>query len=73
MLDVMFELPSRKDIEKCILTKETVADNEPPKLVLQDGTVLDTKHLHNAKGKQQFYNCCFSLCLATFLRGNTKR
>lgn len=43
MLDVMFELPSRKDIEKCILTKETVADNEPPKLVLQDGTVLDTK------------------------------
>lgn len=43
MLDVMFELPSRKDIEKCILTKETVVDNEPPKLVLQDGTVLDTK------------------------------
>ena len=43
MLDVMFELPSRNDIEKCIITKETVADNEPPKLVLQDGTVLDTK------------------------------
>ena len=43
MLDVMFELPSRKDIEKCVLTKETVADNAAPKLVLQDGTVLDTK------------------------------
>ncbi len=43
MLEVMFELPSRKDIEKCILTKETVADNAAPKLVLQDGTVLDTK------------------------------
>lgn len=43
MLEVMFELPSRQDIEKCILSKETVTDNEAPKLVLQDGTVLDTK------------------------------
>ena len=59
MLDVMFELPSRKDIEKCILTKETVADNEPPKLVLQDGTVLDTKHLHNAKGNSNFIIAVF--------------
>ena len=41
MLDVMFDLPSREDIVKCIITKETVADNAAPKLVLEDGTVVD--------------------------------
>lgn len=42
MLDVMYELPSRDDIEKCIITKETVtAENGRPKLVLTDGTVED--------------------------------
>ncbi|MCY7714876.1 ATP-dependent protease ATP-binding subunit ClpX [Bacillus altitudinis] len=45
MLDVMFDLPSREDIEKCVITGETVADGEPPRLVLKDGTVVnkDTK------------------------------
>ncbi|SDK41534.1 ATP-dependent protease ATP-binding subunit ClpX [Sediminibacillus albus] len=42
MLDVMFELPSRDDIEKCIITKDTVLlENGRPKLVLNDGTVKD--------------------------------
>ncbi|MBN8236800.1 ATP-dependent protease ATP-binding subunit ClpX [Halobacillus kuroshimensis] len=42
MLDVMYELPSRDDIEKCIITKDTVkAENGRPKLVLTDGTVED--------------------------------
>ncbi|WP_026569779.1 MULTISPECIES: ATP-dependent protease ATP-binding subunit ClpX [Sediminibacillus] len=42
MLDVMFELPSRDDIEKCIITKDTVLlENGRPKLVLSDGTVKD--------------------------------
>ncbi|MFJ5758220.1 ATP-dependent protease ATP-binding subunit ClpX [Neobacillus sp. NPDC093182] len=40
MLDVMFDLPSRDDIQKCIITKETVVDNSLPKLVLEDGTVV---------------------------------
>lgn len=41
----MFDLPSRDDIEKCVITGETVADGEPPRLVLKDGTVVnkDTK------------------------------
>ncbi|UYO34650.1 ATP-dependent protease ATP-binding subunit ClpX [Bacillus zhangzhouensis] len=45
MLDVMFDLPSRDDIEKCVITGATVADGEPPLLVLKDGTVVnkDTK------------------------------
>src|SRR5690606_25667366 len=27
MLEVMFDLPSREDIVKCVITKETVTDN----------------------------------------------
>ncbi|MFG6116435.1 ATP-dependent protease ATP-binding subunit ClpX [Halobacillus sp. MO56] len=42
MLDVMYDLPSRDDIEKCIITKETVVNEDgKPKLVLTDGTVQD--------------------------------
>jgi ATP-dependent Clp protease ATP-binding subunit ClpX len=40
MLDVMFDLPSRDDIAKCIITKEAIEKNMSPKLVLEDGTVL---------------------------------
>ncbi len=43
MLDLMFDLPSRDDIEKCIITKETVTDGKAPKLVLEDGTVVSEK------------------------------
>jgi ATP-dependent Clp protease ATP-binding subunit ClpX len=41
MLDVMFDLPSRDDITKCVITQDTVKDNSTPKLVLDDGTVLE--------------------------------
>ncbi|WP_042354873.1 ATP-dependent protease ATP-binding subunit ClpX [Bacillus rubiinfantis] len=40
MLDVMFDLPSRDDITKCIITKDTVVNNSVPKLILEDGTVI---------------------------------
>jgi ATP-dependent Clp protease ATP-binding subunit ClpX len=40
MLEVMFDLPSREDIKKCIITKGTIIDNESPKLLLEDGTVI---------------------------------
>lgn len=43
MLDVMFDLPSKDDIEKCIITGETVADSVPPTLILEDGTVVNKK------------------------------
>ncbi|GGA86070.1 ATP-dependent protease ATP-binding subunit ClpX [Ornithinibacillus halotolerans] len=42
MLEVMFELPSREDITKCVITKETVTnENGRPKLYFSDGTVID--------------------------------
>ncbi|MGM0844041.1 MAG: ATP-dependent protease ATP-binding subunit ClpX [Bacillota bacterium] len=40
MLEVMFDLPSREDIKKCIITPGTVTDNESPKLLLEDGTII---------------------------------
>jgi ATP-dependent Clp protease ATP-binding subunit ClpX len=33
LLDVMFELPSRKDVSKCVITKETIGKNLKPTLV----------------------------------------
>ncbi|GAB4073268.1 ATP-dependent protease ATP-binding subunit ClpX [Barrientosiimonas marina] len=42
MLDVMFEIPTREDLSKCIITKDTVEKkNGRPKVVFQDGTVQD--------------------------------
>lgn len=38
MLDIMYELPSRDDIQKCIITAESVSEGKAPKLVLSDGT-----------------------------------
>ena len=45
MLDVMFDLPSREDIKKCIITAETITKKAQPKLLLEDGQELvnDTK------------------------------
>lgn len=42
MLDVMFELPSREDIEKCIITRDTVIkEGGSPKLIFKDGTIKE--------------------------------
>jgi len=43
MLDVMYDLPSREDIKKCVITKETVTENLTPKLLLEDGSVVQEK------------------------------
>ena len=37
LLDVMFELPSRKDVVKCAITKETIAQGIKPTLVTSAG------------------------------------
>ncbi|MDD4200650.1 MAG: ATP-dependent Clp protease ATP-binding subunit ClpX [Eubacteriales bacterium] len=35
MTNVMYELPSRKDVSRCIISGETVRDNKEPELVLE--------------------------------------
>jgi len=41
LLDVMFELPSRKDVSKCAITKETIAQDLKPTLVTTGGGEAD--------------------------------
>lgn len=48
MLDVMFELPSRDDIEKCVITKATVDGKERPTLLLSDGSTV-AKNIESPK------------------------
>ena len=37
LLDVMFELPSRRDVAKCVITRETIDKGIRPTLVAQGG------------------------------------
>ncbi len=43
MLEVMYELPAKTDVKKCIITKNSVLKGERPVLVLTDGTELREK------------------------------
>lgn len=36
MLDIMYDIPSREDIEKCIITKDTILNKTEPTLLLSD-------------------------------------
>ncbi|NLT12050.1 MAG: ATP-dependent Clp protease ATP-binding subunit ClpX [Clostridiaceae bacterium] len=35
MLDIMYEIPSRNDVVKCIIGRESVTDKKPPELILE--------------------------------------
>jgi ATP-dependent Clp protease ATP-binding subunit ClpX len=41
LLDVMFELPSRRDVTKCVITKETISQGLRPTLVTSAGGLAD--------------------------------
>ena len=41
LLDVMFELPSRVDVTKCVLTKETISRGQKPTLVTSGAAAAD--------------------------------
>src|ERR671937_2258583 len=41
LLDVMFELPSRSDVTKCVLTKETISRGQKPTLVTSGAAAID--------------------------------
>jgi len=36
MLDIMYEIPSREDVEKCIITKDTILNSAEPTLIVSD-------------------------------------
>ena len=43
LLDVMYESPSREDIQKIVISKETVMDKLPPKMVITQEEKMDGK------------------------------
>ena len=43
MRDIMFEIPSKPKIEKCIVTKETVLNGEPPKIIINNNREIHKK------------------------------
>jgi len=49
LLDVQFELPSRRDVKKCVVTKETVERGLTPTLVTEavpdDEDAEEPRHL----------------------------
>ncbi|ACB61598.1 MULTISPECIES: ATP-dependent protease ATP-binding subunit ClpX [Exiguobacterium] len=48
MLDIMFEIPSREDIAKVIITAETLTGKRGPTLELKDGTIEHGKEKETA-------------------------
>ena len=44
MRDIMFDVPSTPDIEKCIITKETVLEKKPPELIIREKTEEQPKN-----------------------------
>jgi ATP-dependent Clp protease ATP-binding subunit ClpX len=43
MLEVMYELPAKSNIKKCIVTKNTILKGERPVMVMADGSEVTTK------------------------------
>lgn len=49
MLDIMYEIPSREDIEKCVINKDTVKNGGKPTLVLSEKRKKKTGKKSNKK------------------------
>ncbi len=41
LLDVMYEIPSRGDVKKCLISAETIRDKKPPLLLTQSGLPVE--------------------------------
>ena len=49
LLDIMYEIPSREEIEKCIITKDTILNNGEPTLVLSERKVKNRAKKNDKK------------------------
>ncbi len=52
MLNVMYDIPSRDDIEKCIITRDTILNQQDPILILSEGE-KSRKALKKPKEKKE--------------------
>ncbi len=53
MTDIMFEIPSNKKIEKCIITKKTVLEGTGPDLVINENKEVIKKRERKAPAKKK--------------------
>lgn len=53
MRDIMFEIPSNENIEKCIITKETVLEKKEPELIINEFRDKDANRKELAKTKRK--------------------
>ena len=47
MTDIMYDIPSRDDVRKCIITRETIEEGSRPTLVLENGNRIDSNSNEN--------------------------
>lgn len=52
MLNVMFDIPSREDIDKCIVTKETIKDHKDPIIIYLEPGMKKTSKKQSKKGSK---------------------
>ncbi len=52
MLHVMYDIPSREDVDKCIVKKETVLDKKEPELILLEPGTKKTPKKHPKKSQK---------------------
>ncbi len=48
MLDLMYEIPSRRDIEKIIIDEKVITENQKPRLILKNEKQIDKKDKETA-------------------------
>ena len=53
MRDIMYEIPSDKNIQKCIITKDTVQNGAEPKLVMKEPTKVNKPKTATKKVKEK--------------------
>jgi len=53
MLNVMFDIPSRDDIEKCVITKDSVVNHSEPLLIISEGQRVRSKMPKKQKEKKE--------------------
>jgi ATP-dependent Clp protease ATP-binding subunit ClpX len=47
LLNVMFELPGREDVTKCVVTRETIERGVPPTLVTEAGASRESEDVED--------------------------
>lgn len=52
MRDIMFEIPSKPTVEKCIITKETVLENAEPEVVINENRIIEGEKETTKKRKK---------------------